>query len=69
MSSRYFHELTVKVLPQLSNIPACAANKHLRFVRGNWICSHIVSEVGNNNKEWGGSADCEPGYPRREEAG
>lgn len=66
MSSRYFDELTVKVLPQLSSIPA---NKHLRSVRGNWICGHIVSEVSNNNKEWGESADCEPGYPRREGAG
>lgn len=69
MSSHYFHQLTVKVLLQLSNIPAYAANKHLHFVRGNWICSHIVSEVGNNNKEWGEPANCEPGYPRREDAG
>lgn len=38
VSSRYFHERTVKVPPQLCNIPACAANTRLHFVRGgNWI--------------------------------
>lgn len=64
-----FQELTVQVLPQLSNIPASVANKHPRFLRGNWISDHIVSEVGNNNKEWRESSECKPGYRGREDSG